>query len=111
MKTLPEVERAGAKLAAALRVVLEETAEQVDTSTGEVPAPRVAGLAAMWAIEAVVPRGELAVAVAVMVELAPPLDSDADEACDGRWSVARNCPGEHVRSQRRAGSGANQLPV
>lgn len=81
MKTLPKVERAGAKLAAALQVVLEETAEQVDTSTGEITAPRVATLAAMWeAIEAVVPRKELAAAVAAMVELAPPLDSDADEA-------------------------------
>ena len=81
LKTLPKVERAGAKLAAALQVVLEETAEQVDTSTGEITAPKVATLAAMWeAIEAVVPRKELAAAVAAMVELAPPLDSDADEA-------------------------------
>ncbi len=81
LKTLPKVERAGAKLAAALQVVLEETAEQVDTSTGEITAPKVATLAAMWeAIEAVVPRKELAAAVAAMVDLAPPLDSDADEA-------------------------------
>ncbi|MBH0247317.1 Tn3 family transposase, partial [Streptomyces cavourensis] len=81
MKTLPKMERAGAKLAAALQVVLEETAEEVDTSTGEITAPKVATLAAMWeAIEAVVPRKELAAAVAAMVELAPPLDSDADEA-------------------------------
>jgi TnpA family transposase len=81
LKTLPKVERAGAKLAAALQVVLEDTAEQVDTSTGEITAPKVATLAAMWeAIEAVVPRKELAAAVAAMVELAPPLDSDADEA-------------------------------
>jgi hypothetical protein len=80
LKTLPKVERAGAKLAAALQVVLEETAEQVDTSTGEITGPKVATLAAMWeAIEAVVPRKELA-AAAAMVELAPPLDSDADEA-------------------------------
>ncbi len=48
LKTLPKVERAGAKLAAALQVVLEETAEQVDTSTGEITAPKVATLAAMW---------------------------------------------------------------
>ncbi|WP_189807087.1 hypothetical protein [Streptomyces tanashiensis] len=43
-------------LAAALQVVLEETAENVATSTGEITAPKVATLAAMWeAIEAVVP--------------------------------------------------------
>ncbi|MBD0691196.1 hypothetical protein BG452_08645 [Streptomyces sp. CBMA123] len=62
-------------------MVLEETAEQVDTSTGEITAPKVATLAAMWeAIEAVEPRKEFAAAVAAMVDLAPPLDSDADEA-------------------------------
>nr|WP_255953530.1 DUF4158 domain-containing protein [Streptomyces sp. ODS25] len=36
LKTLPRVERAGAKLAAAFKVVFEETAEQVDTATGEI---------------------------------------------------------------------------
>jgi hypothetical protein len=61
--------------------VLEATAEQVDTVTGEITAPRVATLAAMWEeIEAVVPRKEFAAAIAAMFELAPPLGSDADEA-------------------------------
>ena len=81
LKTLPRVERAGAKLAAAFKVVFEETAEQVDTTTGEIFPPAVATLEGMWErIEAVVPRRELAAALAAMFELAPPLDSDADEA-------------------------------
>lgn len=38
-------------------------------------------LAAMWEqIEAVVPRSELAAAIAALFELTPPLDSDADQA-------------------------------
>jgi hypothetical protein len=38
-------------------------------------------LAAMWEqIEAVVPRNELAAAIAALFELTPPLDSDADQA-------------------------------
>ncbi|WP_031074422.1 hypothetical protein [Streptomyces sp. NRRL WC-3742] len=40
-KTLPKVERAGAKLAATLQVILEETAEQVDTSTGAITGPKL----------------------------------------------------------------------
>ncbi|WP_432167823.1 Tn3 family transposase, partial [Streptomyces sp. bgisy031] len=81
LKTLPRVERAGAKLAAAFKVVFEETAERVDTATGEISPPAVATLEGMWErIESVVPRRELAAALAAMFELAPPLDSDADEA-------------------------------
>lgn len=81
MKTLPKVERAGAKLATAFQVVFDTTAEQVDTDTGEISAPKVQTLAAMWEqIEAVVPRNELAAAIAALFELTPPLDSDADQA-------------------------------
>lgn len=81
LKTLPKVERAGAKLATAFAVVFEVTAEQVDTDTGEITGPKVETLEAMWEqIEAVVPRQELAAAIAALFELTPPLDSDADEA-------------------------------
>lgn len=81
MKTLPRVERAGAKLATAFQVVFDTTAEQVDTDTGEISPPKVQTLAAMWEqIEAVVPRNELAAAIAALFELTPPLDSDADQA-------------------------------
>ncbi|WSJ92003.1 DUF4158 domain-containing protein [Streptomyces sp. NBC_01320] len=81
MKTLPRVERAGAKLATAFQVVFDTTSEQVDTDTGEISAPKVETLAAMWEqIEAVVPRSELAAAIAALFELTPPLDSDADQA-------------------------------
>ncbi|MCX4906456.1 hypothetical protein OHA11_19360 [Streptomyces sp. NBC_00878] len=75
IKTLPKVERAGAKLATAFQVVFDTTSEQVDTDTGEVSPPKVETLTAMWdRIEAVVPRHELAAAIAAL------LDSDADEA-------------------------------
>jgi TnpA family transposase len=81
LKTLPKVERASAKLAAAMQVLLETTTEQVDTGTGEVFPPAADTVEAMWErIEAVVPRRELAAAIAAITELAPPLDSDADEA-------------------------------
>ncbi|MFD7623526.1 Tn3 family transposase [Streptomyces sp. NPDC059802] len=81
IKTLPRVERAGAKLATAFQVVFDTTSEQVDTDTGEVSPPKVETLTAMWErIEAVVPRAELAAAIAALFELTPPLDSDADEA-------------------------------
>ncbi|KWX04834.1 transposase [Carbonactinospora thermoautotrophica] len=81
MKTLPRVERAGIRLATAFKVVFDTTSEQVDTDTGEVTGPEVAALEAMWErIEQVVPRHELAAAIAALFELAPPLDSDADEA-------------------------------
>ncbi|WP_405755688.1 DUF4158 domain-containing protein [Streptomyces sp. NBC_01411] len=81
MKTLPRVERAGAKLATAFQVVFDTTSEQVDPNTGEISAPKVETLAAMWEqIEAVVPRSELAAAIAALFELTPPLDSDADQA-------------------------------
>lgn len=42
LRTLPKAERAGAKLAVALQVVFDTTAEQVDTTTGEVTEPKVA---------------------------------------------------------------------
>nr|WP_261988809.1 hypothetical protein [Streptomyces sp. wa22] len=81
LKTLPRVERASVKLATAFQVVFDTTREQVDTGTGEIAPPKVASLEAMWAaIEQVVPRQELAAAIAALFELTPPLDSDADEA-------------------------------
>ncbi|GAA4973893.1 Tn3-like element Tn3 family transposase [Yinghuangia aomiensis] len=81
LKTLPRVERASAKLATAFQVVFDTTAEQVDTETGEVTPPEVDSLVGMWErIEAVVPRDELAAAIAALFELTPPLDSDADAA-------------------------------
>ncbi|UKY47592.1 Tn3 family transposase [Streptomyces inhibens] len=81
LKTLPRVERAGAKLAAAFQVVFDTTSEQVDTDSGEITPPKVETLEAMWAeIEQVVPRDELAAALAALFEPTPPLDSDADEA-------------------------------
>lgn len=81
MKTLPRVERASAKLATAFQVVFDTTSELVDTDTGEVTGPAVESFEAMWErIEAVVPRHELAAALAAVFELTPPLDSDADEA-------------------------------
>lgn len=81
LKTLPRVERASAKLATAFQVVFDTTSEQVDTDTGEITPQEVESLEAMWAaIEQVVPRHELAAAIAALFELTPPLDSDADEA-------------------------------
>ncbi|GAA1587659.1 hypothetical protein GCM10009678_82590 [Actinomadura kijaniata] len=81
VKTLPRVERASAKLAAAVQVLIEATSEQIDTSTGEVFPPAVDSVAAVWErIEAVVPRRELAAAIATIGELTSPLDSDADQA-------------------------------
>jgi hypothetical protein len=81
LKTLPQVERASVKLAAAVAVLLEVTAEQVDAATGQVHAPAAASMAAVWErIEAVVPRRELSAALAAITELAPAPDSDADEA-------------------------------
>jgi TnpA family transposase len=81
LKSLPRVERASAKLAAAFQIVFDTTSEQVDTDTGEISPPEVETLEAMWErIEQVVPRHELAAAMAALFELTPPLDSDADEA-------------------------------
>jgi hypothetical protein len=81
MKTLPRVERASAKLATAFQVVFNTTSEHVDTDTGEIAPPEVETFEAMWErIEQVVPRHELAAAIAALFELTPPLDSDADEA-------------------------------
>ncbi|MGW1997778.1 Tn3 family transposase [Embleya sp. NPDC001921] len=81
LKTLPRVERASAKPATAFQVVFDTTAEQVDTETGKITPPEVDTLTGMWErIEAVVPRHELAAAVAALFELTPPLDSDADAA-------------------------------
>ncbi len=81
LKTLPRVERASAKLAAAFQIVFDTTSEQVDTDTGEISPPEVETLEAMWErIERVVPRHELSAAIAALFELTPPLDSDADEA-------------------------------
>nr|WP_244190164.1 hypothetical protein [Streptomyces hygroscopicus] len=64
LKTLPRVERASAKLAAAFQIVFDTTSEQVDTDTGEISPPEVETLGAMWErIEQVVPRHELAAAI------------------------------------------------
>ncbi|CAL2074283.1 protein of unknown function [Streptomyces murinus] len=81
LKTLPRMERARIRLATAFRVVFDTTSEQVDTESGEISRPEVATLTAMWErIEEVVPREELAAAIAAVFELAPPIDSDADAA-------------------------------
>jgi len=82
MKTLPRVERAGAKPVTAFQVVFDTTSEQVDTDTGKIsPPPKVETLQARWErIEAAVPRSEPAAAIAELFELTPPLDSDADQA-------------------------------
>ncbi len=81
LRTLPRVERASAKVAAAVRILIEATTEGIDTTTGEIREPGVATVAALWErIEAVVPRGDLAAAVETLTELAPAPDSDADEA-------------------------------
>ncbi len=84
LRTLPKLGKASAKLAAALGVLLEVTgahdglAEQA-ADDGDTIEP--VSLAQVWAeIEAVVPRAELAEALVAVVELAGPLDSDADEA-------------------------------
>ncbi len=67
LKTLPGVERASAKLAAAFQIVFNTTSEQVDTDTGEISPPEVETLEAMWErIEQVVPRHELAAAIAAL---------------------------------------------
>ncbi|MEU6202544.1 hypothetical protein ABZ814_02995 [Micromonospora musae] len=81
LKTLPRMERAGIRLATAFRVVFDTTSEQVDIDTRGISPPEVATLTAIWErIEEVVPREELAAAIAPLFELAPPIDSDADEA-------------------------------
>lgn len=82
IKALPRMERASAKLAAAMSALIDVTSDQVDYETGEVVAPpAAASVEAVWEhIEAVVPRRELAAAIAAVLELAPPLDSDAEEA-------------------------------
>ncbi|MCX4632710.1 hypothetical protein OG755_39890 [Streptomyces sp. NBC_01443] len=91
------MERASAKLATAFQVVFDTTSELVDTDTGEVTGPKVESFEAMWErIEAVVPRHELAAAIAALFELTPPLDSDADEAWRSmlvsRFGTVRHLP-------------------
>nr|WP_316959416.1 DUF4158 domain-containing protein [Streptomyces sp. TRM68367] len=111
LKTLPRVERASAKLAAAFQIVFDTTSEQVDTDTGEISPPEVETLEAMWErIEQVVPRHELAAAIAALFELTPPLDSDADEAWrapDGHpvrhREAVPEAPGDGGRLRCRAG--------
>ena len=83
MKTLPQGRARLSELAVAdARTCWRPPAEQVDTvDRGGVPRRRLATVEAVWEqIEAVVPRRELAAAIAAITELAPPLDSDADEA-------------------------------
>ncbi len=69
LRRLPRFAAASAKLAAAIQVLLvASVAEDVS-------------VAAVWeAIERVVPRGQVAAALAAVWELAPPLDEQADEA-------------------------------
>jgi Domain of unknown function (DUF4158)/Tn3 transposase DDE domain len=70
LRTLPRFAAASAKLAAAIQVLL---------GTGE--AEEEVSVADVWAeIERVVPRGQLAAALAAVLELAPPPDEDVLEA-------------------------------
>lgn len=91
LKTLPRVERAGAKLAAAFRVVFDTTSEQVDTAIGEIAPPKVETLEAIWAeIETVVPREELAAAIAALFELtrrSTPTPTRHDGPCSSTGSA------------------------
>jgi TnpA family transposase len=69
LRRLPRFAAASAKLAAAIQVLLEASAAE-DVSVAEV-----------WeAIERVVPRGQVAAALAAVCELAPPPDEQPDEA-------------------------------
>jgi hypothetical protein len=70
LRTLRRFAAASAKLAAAIQILLEAGAQAEDVSLAEV-----------WReIERVVPRGEVAAALAAVLELAPPPDEEADEA-------------------------------
>jgi hypothetical protein len=69
LRRLPRFAAASAKLAAAIQVLLEANVAE-DVTVAEV-----------WeAIERVVPRGQVAAALAAVWELAPPPDEQADEA-------------------------------
>jgi hypothetical protein len=66
LRRLPRTDRASAKLAAAVGVLFAVSEREEPPSLAEV-----------WAqIEALVPRGELAAALDVVVEYAPPLDAE-----------------------------------
>ena len=81
LRTLPRMERASAKLAAAVQALIEATSDDVDPETGEIVRPGLASVEQVWErIEAVVPRRDLASALSAVAELAPAPDSDADEA-------------------------------
>ena len=70
LRRLPRFAAASAKLAAAIQVLLEASVAAENVSVAEV-----------WeAIERVVPRGQVAAALAAVCELAPPPDEQADEA-------------------------------
>lgn len=67
---MPSFSRASAKLAAAIRVLFDAGDASTELSVGEV-----------WAeIERLVPRSELAAALAAVLALAPPDDAEADNA-------------------------------
>jgi hypothetical protein len=69
LRTLPSFSRASAKLAAAIQVLLDAAEGGTDLSIAEV-----------WAeIERVVPRSEVAAALAAVLELAPPVDIEEDD--------------------------------
>jgi len=73
LRRLPRFTAASAKLAAAIQILFAATETGSAVSIEEV-----------WAeIERVVPRSEIAAALAAVMELAPPTDEDADEV----WRV------------------------
>ncbi len=83
LRRLPRTDRASAKLAAAVQVLFAVSEREEPPSLEEI-----------WAqIEALVPRGELAAALDVVVEYAPPLDAEAPEewrsALVGKYGTVR----------------------
>lgn len=81
LRTLPQVERASAKLAAAVKALIDATDDEIDAATGEVVRPGLDSVEQVWErIEAAVPRRDLASALSAIAQLAPAPDSDTDEA-------------------------------
>ncbi|MDQ6899618.1 MAG: Tn3 family transposase, partial [Candidatus Dormibacteraeota bacterium] len=69
LRTLPRFTRASSKLAAAIQILLQLADAGVELSVFDV-----------WAeIERIVPRSEVAAALAAVLELAPPADEEADD--------------------------------
>ena len=100
LRTLPRFAAASAKLAAAVQVLLDATSSAANLS-----------LAELWAeIEAVVPRQEVAAALAEVAELAPGPDEDLDELWRAeltkRYATVRPLPRSLQRGrQLRRGRG------